>query len=170
MDSPDQAKFQLLEWERATLPDTMHHMGALLKTTGFTSIISKEVPIFTRKAVRPLWDKLLPSYCEKVGNHNLSISDFDWALHPGGEAIINGVRDDMVLTEEQLRATRKIYRTRGNSGSPTLLCVLDLLRGMGRGSDHVVATAFGPGMACEMAFLRRCRDDANGQHDDEDTY
>lgn len=133
-------------------------MGAVIKPTGFTSIISKDVPNYTRKAVRPLWDKLLPSYREKSGDPYLDISDFDWALHPGGEAIINGVKDDMNLTENQIRATRKIYRSRGNGGSPTLLCVLDLLRQMGRGKDHVVATTFGPGMACEMAFLRRCRD------------
>lgn len=159
LDSSDQAKFQLLEWERATLPGTMHHMGALIKPTGFTSIISKAVPEYTKKAVRPLWDKLLPSYCEKTGHPDLGINDFDWALHPGGEAIINGVKYDMNLTEEQIRATRQIYRTRGNGGSPTMLCVLDLLRTMGRGKDHVVATAFGPGMACEMAFLRRCREE-----------
>lgn len=61
------------------------------------------------------------------------------------------------LTSEQLRATREIYRTRGNSSSPTVLAVLDLLRKMGRGKDHVVATSFGPGLAIEMSLLKRCR-------------
>ncbi|GKT40684.1 putative polyol transporter 1 [Colletotrichum spaethianum] len=159
LDDPDQAKFQLLEWERMTVPDTIHHMGAMVKTTGFTSIISKQVPDLAKKAVRPLWNRLLPSYREKVGLPTLEISDFDWALHPGGEAVINNVKDSMALTEKQLRATRQIYRTRGNTGSPTAICVLDLLRNMGTGSEHVVATSFGPGLASEMAFLRRCRTD-----------
>lgn len=146
----------------------MHHMGAVIKSNGFTSIISKEVPHYTRQAVMPLWQKLLPSYREKTGHPDLEIEDFDWALHPGGEAIINGVKDDMHLTEDQLRATRKIYRTRGNGGSPTLLCVLDRLRNMGEGRKHVVATTFGPGMACEMAFLRRCYDDEDGSFSEDD--
>ncbi|KAH9211460.1 chalcone synthase B [Leptodontidium sp. 2 PMI_412] len=116
-------KFQLLEWERARIPDTMQHMGVLVKTTGFTSIITKEIPRYTKKAVKPLFDKLLPSYLEKFG------SDL------------------------------KIYRTRGNGGSPTMIAVLDLLRNMGRGKNHVVTASFGPGLAIEMAFLRRCRED-----------
>ncbi|KAL0934959.1 chalcone synthase B [Colletotrichum truncatum] len=157
LDDPEQAKFQLLEWERMTVPETIHHMGAMVKTTGFTSIITKQVPDITKSAVQPLWNRLLPSYREKVGLPTLKVSDFDWALHPGGETIINNVKDSMSLTEEQLRATRQIYKTRGNTGSPTAICVLDLLRNMGPGSDHVVATSFGPGLASEMAFLRRCR-------------
>ncbi|KAF6790305.1 chalcone synthase B [Colletotrichum sojae] len=159
LEDPDQAKFQLLDWERMTVPETIHHMGAMVKTTGFTSIISKQVPDLTKQAVRPLWDRLLPSYREKVGLPGLDISDFDWALHPGGESIINNVKDTMGLTDKQIRATRQIYRTRGNTGSPTAICVLDLLRNMGVGSDHVVALSFGPGLASEMAFLRRCRVD-----------
>jgi type III polyketide synthase len=151
-------KFQLLEWERARIPDTMQHMGALVKTTGFTSIITKEIPNYTKKAVGPLFDKLLPSYLEK-SQCDLKVADFDWALHPGGEAIITGVRDEMSLTEEQLRATRQIYKTRGNGGSPTMIAVLDLLRTMGIGQDHVVTASFGPGLAIELAFLRRCRED-----------
>ncbi|KAL5331804.1 hypothetical protein ACEPPN_001342 [Leptodophora sp. 'Broadleaf-Isolate-01'] len=121
------SKFQLLEWERARIPDTMQHMGGWLRQPG-----SQEIPRYTKKAVKPLFDKLLPSYLEKFGS-DLKVADFDWAVHPGGEAIIVGVRDEMSLTEEQMRATRQIYRTRGNGGSPTMIAVLDLLRNMGRG-------------------------------------
>ncbi|KAH9230314.1 hypothetical protein K456DRAFT_1843353 [Colletotrichum gloeosporioides 23] len=159
LDDLTQAKFQLLEWERMTVPETIHHMGAMVKTTGFTSIISKQVPDIAKQSVRPLWDKLLPSYREKVGHPELETSDFDWALHPGGESVINNVKDSMGLDDHQIRATRHIYRTRGNTGSPTAICVLDQLRNMGVGSENVVAVSFGPGLASEMAFLRRCEID-----------
>lgn len=109
-----------------------------------------------------MFSKLLPSYA-KSNNKTLSNEDFDWALHPGGRAILDGVQYTMGLTEHQLRASRDIYRTRGNSSSPTVLIVLDKLRTMGRGSDHVVATAFGPGLTIEMALLRRCRDGSNDE-------
>lgn len=103
-----------------------------------------------------MFTNLVHEYSTYFGNTILGPGDFDWALHPGGEAIIDGVQRLMSLTGEQLEASREIYRTRGNSSSPTVLIVLDLLRTMGTGSEHVVATSFGPGLSIEMAMLRRC--------------
>ncbi|KAH8777191.1 chalcone synthase B [Hyaloscypha finlandica] len=138
-------------------PRYLQNMGAVLRTTGYSSIITRQVPNLTKKAVPPLFEKCFGRYREKTGQHDLGLYDLDWALHPGGMAIIDGVKEELKLTEEQIRATRQIYRTRGNSGSPTVLCVLDMLRTMGEGKDHVVAVAFGPGLGTEMSFLRRCR-------------
>lgn len=83
---------------------------------------------------------------------------FDWALHPGGNAIIDGVAEVLQLSEDQLQASREIYRTRGNSSSASVLIVLDGLRSQSK-KAHVVATSFGPGLAIEMALLRRCQMD-----------
>lgn len=163
-DSDDGALFQLLEWDNATIPDTFEHMGFFAEATGFRTILTRDVPSYTKKAIKPLFEELLPSYREKTGLPNLDVHDFDWALHPGGEAIIQGAKDEMELTDEHLRASKQIYRTRGNSSSPTVLIVLDLLRSLGQGRDHVVATSFGPGLVIEMAMLKRCRHDANNDY------
>lgn len=104
-----------------------------------------------------MFEKLLPSYQEQLGLRDMKVADFDWALHPGGEAIIEAIQKDMCLTDEQVRASKEIYKTRGNSSSPTVLIVLDKLRTMGRGRDHIVATSFGPGISIEMSMLRRWR-------------
>jgi type III polyketide synthase len=104
-----------------------------------------------------MFARLAPEYSASVGLTSLQPADFDWALHPGGIAIIEGVRSSMGLAEEHLLATHEIYRTRGNSSSPTVLIVLDMLRSMGDGREHVVATSFGPGLSIEMAMLKRCR-------------
>lgn len=104
-----------------------------------------------------MFNNMMPDYSSHFRNGLLSKIDFDWALHPGGEAIIEGVKKEMDLTEHQLRASLEIYRSRGNSSSPTVLIVLDKLRSMGEGSDHVVATSFGPGLVIEMVMLRRYR-------------
>ena len=61
----------------------------------------------------------------------------------------------MNLSDEQLRATNKIYRSRGNASSVAVLAVLDELRNMGRGRDNVLACSFGPGLTMEMAKLKR---------------
>ena len=115
------------------------------------------MPSLTKQAVKSIFNSVTPNYSALFIDSPKSPSDFDWALHPGGEAIIDGVKETMDLTEHQLRATREIYRTRGNSSSPTVLIVLDKLRAIGQGSDHVVATSFGPGLTIEMALLRCCR-------------
>jgi predicted naringenin-chalcone synthase len=104
-----------------------------------------------------MFAKLVLEYSTSASNKSLRPADFDWALHPGGTAIIEGVKSSMCLSEDHLRATGEIYRTRGNSSSPTVLIVLDMLRSMGDGREHVVAASFGPGLSIEMAMLKRCR-------------
>lgn len=150
--------FQLHEWGNATIPETAQHMGFYADQTGYRTVLTRNVPEFTKKAIGPMFEKLLPSFRNKTGQETAGIADFDWALHPGGDAIITGAEDVMSLTKEQLRATRQIYKTRGNTSSAAVLTVLDLLRKMGPGKDSVVATSFGPGLVIEMALLTRCRD------------
>jgi predicted naringenin-chalcone synthase len=104
-----------------------------------------------------MFNTLVQVYPAAANVEPLQPTDFDWALHPGGIAVIEGVKASMCLVDEHLRATREIYRTRGNSSSPTVLIVLDMLRSMGDGREHVVAASFGPGLSIEMAMLRRCR-------------
>lgn len=110
-----------------------------------------------------MFASLVCEYSAHFGDTLLGPQDFDWALHPGGEAIIDGVQHIMSLTNEQLEASREVYRTRGNSSSPTVLVVLDMLRTVRSGSRHVVATSFGPGLSIEMVMMRRyCAAEALG--------
>jgi type III polyketide synthase len=131
-------------------------------------MISRDVPEYTKHAIAPLFKRLLPSYEEHIKSQSraggsqplgsLEIRDFDWALHPGGKAIIDGAAQVLDLSEDQLQVTREIYRTRGNSSSASVLNVLDRLRSQSK-KEHVVATSFGPGLSIEMALLRRCQAD-----------
>ncbi|KAJ5293398.1 uncharacterized protein N7443_009351 [Penicillium atrosanguineum] len=144
--------FELLEWGYDLIPNTIEHI--------------RDVPEYTKHAIGPMFERLLPSYEEQVKSQSraggsqplgsLGICDFDWALHPGGRAIIDGAAQVLQLSEDQLQATREIYRTRGNSSSASVLNVLDRLRSQSK-KEHVVATSFGPGLSIEMALLRRCQ-------------
>lgn len=60
----------------------------------------------------------------------------------------------MNLTPEHLRASYEIYMQYGNSSSATIISVLNKLRET-EGKEHIVACAFGPGIALEMMVLRR---------------
>ncbi|KAF3482228.1 uncharacterized protein GIQ15_04987 [Arthroderma uncinatum] len=150
--------FELIEWDSALIPNTIQHLACYTDPHGFRSVLTREVPKYVIGAVGPMFDTLLPLYERQVlpaGGH-LGVADFDWAVHPGGKILIEGVEGTMKLDENQLRASREIYKTRGNSSSPTVLSVLDKLRTYRRERDHVVATSFGPGLVIEMALLKRC--------------
>lgn len=105
-----------MEWGNATIPDSVQHRGFFAEMRGFRTILTRDVPLYTKKAIQPLFNQHVPSYREKFQS-NLDVQDFDWALHPGGDAIIIGAKDELGLSDEQLRATKQIYRTRGNSSS-----------------------------------------------------
>jgi predicted naringenin-chalcone synthase len=61
----------------------------------------------------------------------------------------------MALSTDHLWASYEVYRAHGNSSSPTVLIVLDRLRRKESERRQVVLTAFGPGLAIEMAVLER---------------
>ncbi len=121
--------------------------------------MTRNVPELATRAIAPMFQSLLPEVKARLGKRAWEVGDFDWALHPGGEAIIDGAKELLQLSDDQLRATREIYRTRGNSSSPTVLIVLDKLRNMGIGRDQIVATSFGPGLAIEMSIFKKCREE-----------
>ncbi|KAK0124167.1 hypothetical protein ONS95_009149 [Cadophora gregata] len=147
---------QLLEWGNATLPDTTEHMGFYVDPLGFRTVLTRNVPELATRAIFPMFQSLVPEVQERLGKRDLKASDFDWALHPGGEAIIESAKELLQLSDDQLRATWEIYRTRGNSSSPTVIIVLDKLRAMGLGRDQIVATSFGPGLGIEMSIFKKC--------------
>jgi predicted naringenin-chalcone synthase len=79
-----------------------------------------------------------------------------WALHTGGEKIINSIRDEIGLSEEQLAATRSILSEYGNMSSPTVFFVLNkhIEAGMKEG-DLCMMVAFGAGLSAHACLLRK---------------
>ncbi len=144
--------YELQEWDSALIPGTKDLMSYSVSPSGMLATIRKEVPEATVGAIGHMF--------EQVCNTNgvpLDPATFDWALHPGGPAILKGAQHKMNLREDQIRASLDVYQNYGNSSSPTVLIVLDKLRWMGKGRDDVVATSFGPGLMIEMFRMRRCR-------------
>lgn len=128
---------------------------------GMIAKITKEVPKAAVNAIIPMFDKLQEA-SSNSDSTGLSVSQslpstFDWAIHPGGAAILHGAKQVLQLTDHHMRASLDVYRNYGNSSSSTVLIVLDKLRHMGRGRDDVVATSFGPGLTIEMCIMKRSR-------------
>lgn len=67
------------------------------------------------------------------------------------------VQKTMGLKPEHLRASYDVYKNHGNCSGATIFSVLNRLRqsDMGKGRDHIVSCAFGPGVAIEMCVFKR---------------
>ena len=78
-----------------------------------------------------------------------------WAFHPGGEKVINAVRDELGIPEIKLQATRDILAGYGNMSSPTVLFVLReiLSKGVTPG-DWCLIVAFGAGLSAHGFLLK----------------
>lgn len=78
-----------------------------------------------------------------------------WALHGGGDSVINGVGGVLGLTEMQLEPTRRVLQQYGNMSSPSSLFVLkEILEGELEEGDWIVLAAFGAGLTTHAALLR----------------
>jgi type III polyketide synthase len=93
---------------------------------------------------------------------NFFPSNYDWALHPGGYAIITAAQGILQLDRSHLNKSYEVYENKGNTSSSTVLSIMDQLAQEEKNEGHkerdkVIAAAFGPGIAVEMAVLRRSR-------------
>jgi alkylresorcinol/alkylpyrone synthase len=115
--------------------------------------LSLSLPHIASKVVAGVIERLLYPLNLKVGDVK------HWAVHPGGEKLINAVRDTIGLTESQVLASRTILAEYGNMSSPTVWFVLQrVLEGDIAAGDWIIMVAFGAGLSAH-AFLLRAGDD-----------
>lgn len=112
--------------------------------------LSLKLPDFVKKAAAEVVADVLKT-------RSLAVADVKhWALHTGGEKIINAVRDEIGIPEERLAATRKVLSEFGNMSSPTVWFVMDEIgrNGVAPG-DWCVMIAYGAGLSAHACLLRK---------------
>jgi predicted naringenin-chalcone synthase len=111
---------------------------------GFRMGLSPRVPGVLSTHVGEVVDELLAG----AGLRTEDVAG--WAVHPGGPKIIDVVRDELGLAEEQVAASRRVLSEHGNCSSATVLLVLQEMADV---DGPVVAMAFGPGLTLYAALL-----------------
>lgn len=109
-----------------------------------------------KKAIGLMLPNMLSSCHEAVGIAGLSPSDFDWAMHPGSPVIVDGIKEMLELENDHVRVTNEVYKSKGNSGSVSVLAVLSQMLSKEPRRDHIISAAYGPGINVEMVVLKRC--------------
>jgi predicted naringenin-chalcone synthase len=123
---------------------TADHMGWDVSGLGFRMGLSRRVADVLARHVGDVVDELLTAAGVRVEDVA------GWAVHPGGPRILDVVRDELGLSEEQIGASRRVLAEHGNCSSATVLLVLQELADV---DGPVVAMAFGPGLTLYAALL-----------------
>jgi predicted naringenin-chalcone synthase len=112
--------------------------------------LSLRLPELIRKSVAEVVGVVL-------GRQSLRPKDIrHWALHSGGEKIINAVRDEIGLSEEQVSASRRVLEEHGNMSSPTVWFVLHEIERQGvKAGEWCIMVAFGAGLSAHALLLRK---------------
>jgi predicted naringenin-chalcone synthase len=111
--------------------------------------LSPQLPRIVAEAVPPMITTLLT-------RHGLSASQVrHWAIHPGGERIIEELKKRLALSEEQLVVTREVLSEYGNMSSPTVIFELERLcaKGIAPG-EWCLMVAFGAGFSAYAYLLK----------------
>ncbi len=88
-----------------------------------------------------------------LAGHGLEVESVaSWAIHPGGPRILDAVGEALGLDGGATADSRAVLSSCGNMSSPTVLFILERLRGR-PGALPCVALAFGPGLAVEAALF-----------------
>ena len=130
---------RLLTAERDTL--RFSHKNGMLR-----NILLPQVPQIAGAAAKSLFaDSLI-----EAGLQREQIAA--WVLHSGGRDVIQALREQLELSDHEVRHTRAVLREFGNISSPTVYFVLERsLRDSGSGLWWM--SSFGAGFSCHGAFL-----------------
>lgn len=146
---PSAAGLELVDVESVTDTTAAEMMTWDIGEQGFVMGLSPDVPsVLGRHA--------LSTVSALLARNGLAVPDVrGWAVHPGGPAILETVRDALALPDDALETSREVLRSYGNCSSPTVLLILDRLAPTLASGDHAVALAFGPGLTLYAALLRQ---------------
>jgi predicted naringenin-chalcone synthase len=142
--------FELVATAGRYVPEEREAIRFVHKEGQLHNQLSTKLPELVNKAAAGVVAELLTS-------QGLQVADIrHWALHTGGEKIIDAVRDEINIPEEQLRATRSILSAYGNMSSPTVWFVLEELQRNGiAAGEWCVMVAYGAGLSAHACLLRK---------------
>lgn len=148
---PAQNGYRLEQFATSIAEESEKDMAWTIGDTGFDMVLSTYVPDIIESNLREALKPLFHSY-------NTDLSDIqNWAIHPGGRAILDKIEKSYDLQSGQLQSSRQVLSEYGNMSSATILFVLKhLLENDVRESNELtLAMAFGPGLTIESALLTK---------------
>lgn len=142
--------WQLVASANRTAPDFRDAIRYVHRNGQLHNQLADNLPALVNKfATQVVTDILEP--------RSLSVKDVTyWALHPGGDKIVNAVKEGLNLDEVQLGPTRSILSQYGNMSSPTVMFVLqELSKNDIEQGELCLLVAFGAGLTAHGLLLKK---------------
>lgn len=142
--------FELVASDSYFAPEHRDSIRYVYKKGQLHNQISVDLMQLVKKAVAMVVKDLLTS-------RSLKVEDIKhWALHNGGEKVIDAIKNELGLEENKLRATRNVLAQYGNMSSPTVWFVTReiLNNGVERG-DWCIMVTFGAGLSAHAFLLKK---------------
>jgi predicted naringenin-chalcone synthase len=140
------------------VPDSADVMTWRIGDHGFEMTLSPRVPDLI-EAHLPAW---LDGWLARLSTSRSGVGS--WIVHPGGPRILQRVESVLTLEPDALDVSRSVLNEHGNMSSPTVLFILDRLRGGSRVGPAVML-AFGPGLTIEAILLETATSGKRGTAD-----
>jgi predicted naringenin-chalcone synthase len=140
----------MIDFNSILAPEFREHIRFVHRKGQLHNQLSMQLPGLVARPVGELVRSLLL-------RNKLNISDINhWAIHPGGEKIINAVKNELSLNDQQLSATRAILAEYGNMSSPSVMFIIEriLKSGLMHEGDLCLMLAFGAGFSAYACLLR----------------
>ncbi|MBA3706451.1 MAG: type III polyketide synthase [Bacteroidetes bacterium] len=123
-------------------------MGWNVTPINFEMILDSKIPEFIGDKV----ENILKRASLKFNIFPETISK--WAIHPGGKKIVDTIKKELQLNDEDMQYSYKVLEEYGNMSSPTILFVLnELMQADHNKNETIFALGFGPGLSIETALF-----------------
>jgi predicted naringenin-chalcone synthase len=138
--------FEIKKNSSFALKNTQDLMGWEISNTGMLMKLSPKVP-------KLIGDHIVPFVTDLLGSNN-SFASCEWAIHPGGKAIVEVIETACGLTKEQTRASWETLNNYGNMSSATFLFILHEISRNNTDFGKIIGLGFGPGLSIEGILLK----------------
>jgi len=138
------------QFETLLEPSFIGTVGFQFKMGKLRIVLSKDI----RDAAGGLASRVIATLLEKAGLRKEDIAH--WVVHSGGRKVIDSIKQEVGLSEQQLHHSRCVLKNFGNMSSPTVLFVLQetMQHASPKAGDLGVMLAMGPGLAIEAGLLQ----------------
>jgi alkylresorcinol/alkylpyrone synthase len=130
--------------------NTEHVMGWDIGDTGFTIVLSPDVPKVVLENLRGDVESFL-------AENGITLGDVgSWIFHSGGPKVLEAVESSLELSKDALKASWESLRDVGNLSAASVLMVLaDTLKNhRGAPGSYSILAAMGPAFCLELVLLR----------------
>lgn len=141
--SKEKKGFKILGVKEKIIPDSLNDMSWTPSPQTMLMNLSRKVPAKIKDHIKDFVCEMLSEF----GRNPACIGEAVFAIHPGGPKIIEVVKDELELRDQQIIESRKILFERGNMSSATLPHVWhEILNNNYPSGTPIISLAFGPGL------------------------